>query len=361
MNLLREKNNPKAKDVILGDFNFIDHHQDKANGLNPTDKMMCTFWIPFLAELDMIDPFRQQYPNKRYWSFIGTGRAKNSRIDRVYVNSEEATNVTQLKYQPTPFGGHRILKFIIKGPVEHGKGYYKMNTSILKEPQYKELMENLVKDINDQGSNDPIHKWQLFTALTKSRSITYSKMRAKVERGVKNRLQNELIKLEDDPKALENDHTIDYYNYLKRRIKKLEFDEIEGYTKRLKLLAPYDKAEPGIAFYADMERKKASKEVIGQLAENKDGPVYTTKTKITEITTNFYKNLYTPSKVDSTTQEKLLKLINKKFSKEQRAILDARLEDEEVEDAVYQLNKGKSPWLDGLPAEFYQTSSNLYI
>ena len=236
-----------------------------------------------------------------------------------------------------------------------------MNTSILKEPQYKELMENLVKDINDQGSNDPIHKWQLFTALTKSRSITYSKMRAKVKRGVKNRLQNELIKLEDDPKALENDHTIDYYNYLKRRIKKLEFDEIEGYTKRLKLLAPYDKAEPGIAFYADMERKKASKDAIGQLAEHKDGPVYTSKNKITEITTNFYKNLYTPSKVDSTTQEKLLKLINKKFSKEQRAILDARLEDEEVEDAVYQLNKGKSPWLDGLPAEFYQTSSNLYI
>ena len=64
-----------------------------------------------------------------------------------------------------------------------------------------------------------------------------------------------------------------------------------------------------------MERKKASKDVIGQLAENKDGPVYTTKNKITEITTNFYKNLYTPTKTNSTTQEKLLKFINKKISK----------------------------------------------
>ena len=352
--LLRERNKQKERNIILGDFNFIDHHQDKANGLNPTDKMMCSFWIPFLAELDMVDPFREQYPKKKNWSFIGTGKAKNSRIDRVYVNSEDISNVTQLKYQPTPFGGHRILKFTIKGPIEHGKSYYKMNTSILKESKHKELIENLVKEINEHESNDPIHKWQLFTALAKSRSITYSKIRAKVRNSVKMRLQKELIRMENDPGALENEYSLEYYNYIKRRLKKLELEEIEGYTKRLKLLAPYDKAEPKIAFYADMERKKASKDVIGQLGEVRDGPVYTARTKIMEITTDFYKKLYTPDKVNSATQEKLLKLINKKFSKEQKAILDARLKDEEVEDAVYQLNKDRSPGLDGLPAEFYQ-------
>ena len=103
-----------------------------------------------------------------------------------------------------------------------------------------------------------------------------------------------------------------------------------------------------------MERKKASKDVIGQLAETKDGQVFTTNKKIIEITTNFYKNLYTPNKENSTTQDKLLKLINKKISNKQKAILDAQLMDEEVEKAVYGLNKNSSPGLDGLPAEFYQ-------
>ena len=174
--------------------------------------MMCSFWIPFLAELDMVDPFREQYPKKKNWSFIGTGKAKNSRIDRVYVNSEDISNVTQLKYQPTPFGGHRILKFTIKGPIEHGKSYYKMNTSILKESKHKELIENLVKEINEHESNDPIHNWQLFTALAKSRSITYSKIRAKVKNSVKIRLQKELIRMENDPGALENEYSLEYYN-----------------------------------------------------------------------------------------------------------------------------------------------------
>ena len=55
-----------------------------------------------------------------------------------------------------------------------------------------------------------------------------------------------------------------------------------------------------------------------------------------EITTNFYKNLYTPNKVNPTAQDKLLKLINKKISNKQKAILDAQLVDEEVEKAVYE-------------------------
>ena len=353
VNLIRNSIKENDKNIILGDFNFIDHHQDKGNGLNSTDKMMCSFWIPLLAELDMTDPFRAQYPKKKVWSFIGTGKAKNSRIDRLYVNSEDVPNITQMKYLPTPFGGHRILKFIIKGTTEHGKGYYKMNTSILNEPKHIELIEKLVDEMNNLDSDDPIHKWQIFISLAKSRSITYSKIRAKVKKDVKSRMQKELTQIEEDPKYMENECSLDYHNYLKRKLKQLELEEIEGYTKRLKLLAPYDKAEPKIAFYADLERKKASKDVIGQLAENADGQVYTTKSKIMEITTNFYKNLYTPNKVSPTTQEKLLKLIDKKISTEQKRTLDARLTDDEIEKAVFQQSKNKSPGLDGIPAEFY--------
>ena len=115
----------------------------------------------------------------------------------------------------------------------------------------------------------------------------------------------------------------------------MELEEIEGYTKRLKLLARYDKAEPKIAFYANLEQKKASKDIIGQLAEHSEGPIYTNKNELMDITTNFYKNLYTPNRVNSRTQDKLLKLIKNKLTKEQRETLDPRLQDEEIERAVF--------------------------
>ena len=86
----------------------------------------------------------------------------------------------------------------------------KVTTSILKEQKHKELIENIVEEIDNLESNDPIHKWQTFTALAKSRSITYSKIRAKVKKDVKNRVQKELTKIEDDPNAIDKEYSIDY-------------------------------------------------------------------------------------------------------------------------------------------------------
>ena len=70
----------QPNNIIVGDFNFIGNEKDKRNGLNEKDKLACKYWNPFLAEMDMVDPFREQNPNRRIWSFIGTGRAGNTRF-----------------------------------------------------------------------------------------------------------------------------------------------------------------------------------------------------------------------------------------------------------------------------------------
>ena len=345
--------NPNTTVLLLGDFNFIDYALDKANGLNPTDRMVCKAWLPLLSEFDLVDPFRMQNPNKKVWSFIGSGKPKNSRIDRLYINSTESPNMTQMNYNQTPFGGHRILKFTKKGTTEHGKGYYKMNTSILKEPKHRELIETLAVEVSNLDS-DPIRKWQTFTMLAKSRSMTYSKQRSLIKNKLKRKLLKDIANLEEHPNSLDAPHELELYNYLQRQLKKLELDEIEGYRKRLRLLAPYEKAEPDISFYAKLQKKKISSDTIGQLAPCKDGEIYSSKDKLLEISTNFYKNLYTPNKVDINTQNKLLKKIKKRISHGNTQDLNAQLTDEELFKAAFQLKQGTSPGLDGLPIEFYQ-------
>ena len=89
--------NEIANHMILGDPNFIDHEKDKRNGLNPKDKQLNRIWVPFLDEMDMVDPFREQNPKRRVWSFVGAGVAKNSRIDRWYVKSTNANDITNMK------------------------------------------------------------------------------------------------------------------------------------------------------------------------------------------------------------------------------------------------------------------------
>ena len=351
---LRLENENHPNNMILGDFNFIDHEKDKINGLNNVDKLACKIWQIILSEVDMIDPYREQNPKRRIWSFIGTGSAGNSRIDRLYVNFENMQNIKNIRYTQTPFGGHRVLCFTKKRQNDKGKGYYKMNTSILKDARYREIVEETINDVNGLNLDNDIERWETFLATIKAESISYSQTKNKVKRSLKDAIIKEIFNMEEEPLELTKIDKQAQYNYLKQKLKEIETREIEGYIRRIKYSAPYEKGEPDIAFYSKLEKRKISNDSIGQLAEEKDGEIYTDNENIIKIATKFYTDLYTPNKVNTRTQDRLLRNIKKKITQEQKEKLDAPILEEEIKTAVFQMQSGKSPGFDGIPIEFYQ-------
>ena len=146
----------------------------------------------------------------------------------------------------------------------------------------------------------------------------------------------------------------EHYAYLKGRLKQIEDKEIDGYIKRVRFLAPYEKSEPDIAFFSKLEGQKRANDRINQLAETKDGEIFTDTENIMRISTNFYKDLYSTDKVNAKVQDKLLRNIKTKLSKEARTNLDEPITAEEVFKAINILQSGKSPGLDGFPIEFYK-------
>ena len=68
----------------------------------------------------MVDPYRVQNPKRKVWSFIGSGAAGNSRIDRIYVNSVNMKNIINFQFIQTPFAGHRLLSFEKKVKMKKG-------------------------------------------------------------------------------------------------------------------------------------------------------------------------------------------------------------------------------------------------
>ena len=98
-------------------------------------------------------------------------------------------------------------------------------------------------------------------------------------------------KISNDKQIEENElkeTLFDHYEYLIGRLKELEEKEIQGYIRRVKYLAPYEKSENDIAFYAKLENQKRAKDRITQLAERKEGEIFTDQKNIIRIATNFY-------------------------------------------------------------------------
>ena len=72
------------------------------------------------------------------------------------------------------------------------------------------------------------------------------------------------------------------------------------------------------------------------------------------VSTEFYRKLYTTEKVKENVQDKLLRNIKTKLSKEKQSELDKPVTEVEIEKAIRCLQVGKSPGLDGFPVEIYQ-------
>ena len=108
------------------------------------------------------------------------------------------------------------------------------------------------------------------------------------------------------------------YRSLNLTLKEIEEHEIEGYKTRIKYLPTLEKGEGDISFFSKLEGIKIAKNSIAQLGEKKDGEIFTDNENLMRISTEFYTNLYTPNKVNSLPQDRLLKTSNAKLTMNKR-------------------------------------------
>ena len=170
INFLQELHKIEDNNIILGDFNFVENPLDKTKGLSQQDKMLNPYWKGLKSSINISDPFRIQYPEKRSYSFVNhTGR---SRIDRVYANEENVHQIANLKYTHTPFNNaHKILTFEFRNNLDKGKGIWKMNSSVINDIAYVEMIQKTFENIEKISRQDDQEWWQIFIGCVRSKTV----------------------------------------------------------------------------------------------------------------------------------------------------------------------------------------------
>ena len=351
LNLFVDLHDPADRNIILGDFNFVDFDIDKGKNMDQRDKMISPIWSDVLARTGMVDPFRERWPRKKNFSFVSA--QGKSRGDRVYISDDRASSVRNLKYINTPFAGaHKVLSFEILSDQDQGPSTWKMNSSVLDDPKFETEIELILIGLEEIDIN-PLDWWDLFIMVVQGTTIAYCRKKAKIKRCLKNHVVAKLEALESlDSRYMSQEQKADY-TYYKGQMDAIHEEEIRGHEIRTRGQPKYEINEPNISLYSTFEKRYQSKNVIYEL-EDENGKVHSDNPTLLQITEKYYKKLFSKSKTCGKKQADLLKRVSKKLTNAQRANLDALLKLEELEKSVFSLSDGKSPGPDGVTVEFYK-------
>ena len=319
--------------------------------MSQADQIIYPFWQTFMSEVGIVDRFRVQCPKKKLYSY--NAPSGKSRGDRIYVSDDNIKNITNIKYINTPFNSaHKILTFDLTEQQEMGPGFWKMNSSVVRDNAYKREIEEAVDGINRLEIDNPMDWWDLFIMVVRSITKTYTTKKAYTKNSLKSYILHNIQRLENIQYSDMTTRQKERYLYFKKKHKEIIDTEIQGHQIRTRGNPIYEINEPDIEFYAKLEKKSAQKCLITEL-QDEDGQILTSKDDLLRIAENYYTKLYTPSAVDIIKQQQLLKNIDTHINTSDRQKLDAPITEDELKTAVRQLNDNKSPGLDGITAEFY--------
>ena len=348
-----ENHDLSQKNVVLGDFNFAENVKDKGKGLSSSDLLVSQIWQKFTSVANLVDPFRQQQPNRKLWSYLSPNEKGKSRGDRVYVSEDQANMITNFKYIETIFqGSHKVMTFTYKELQEQGPGYWKFNSSLCKDRQFIQKIEHLWTEITS-GNYTNTQMIDLFLLVSKSIAINHSTLKSRIKSQLKRNVIKQIEILEkvdfDNMTNIQQEN----YHYFKDKYQKIIIEEIRGHKIRTKGQPIYEINEPDIQFYAKLEKRTAQKNIISEL-QDEEGNIKTDNKDFLDIVQQFYTKLYTPSRTNTIKQQNMLKNIKAKLTQTQRQSLDQPITVEELDKVVAHLPENKSPGLDGLTAEFYK-------
>ena len=138
--------------VFAGDWNIaLNPTMDTLNYNNNNNPRARTELINKISELDLIDIFRDLHPLKKKFSWKQWGSNKFSRLDFFLISNSLLPFIHKVDIMPTCYSDHcPILLEIDFSRFSRGKGFWKMNNSLLKDSNYVEIVKNTIKRVTCQ-------------------------------------------------------------------------------------------------------------------------------------------------------------------------------------------------------------------
>ena len=200
---LHSKINPSIPMILCGEFNEVfDRSVDRAGSdplVSPRDSSSSLTYL--FDDCCVVDIWRYLRPSSVGFTWTRWDGSLASRIDLFGVPFSWVPSVSSCSFVPCPFSDHCgvLLSCSIPDAVPPGPGIWKLNISVLDDPEYVELISNAWRSLRNSISRFPslAKWWDGEKSLIKGLTIRYCCRKA----GARSCLRDLLVPLIDHLKV----------------------------------------------------------------------------------------------------------------------------------------------------------------
>ena len=310
-----------------------------------------------MEELELIDIFRKQYPQKLSFSYESKALKVCSRIDFLLVALSLSKWVVNIHTKASNAPDHNAIKLSLELSEERrGPGLWKFNNALVDDEEYVNRIKANYPIIGEKYRDLDDHrlKWELIKMEIRGLTIAYSKNKAKRQRKRESDVQ---IRLEELEKRISESTNADFINkalnekeILKQQLLLFYEEKANGLMLRSKTRWT-EKGEKPTKYFFNLEKRNYSRKKIAELELPNGKQLHKTDEIMKEIE-NFYKDLYTSNgEIEDDRFANFVQNLDKLQDLEKEE-LEGEITLEECK-VLKTLSSGKSPGEDGFTWEFY--------
>ena len=347
---------PSVPTFLAGDLNSVFNRAlDRLVTLTGhTDRDSSSRLTNLFEAFGVVDQWRIHNPSSRCFSYFKPDGSSASRIDFLGVPATWSSFVSNTAMISCPYSDHCAVSVSINlpSPVKYGPSFWKLNTSVLDDPDYCHLINTFwnVWSTRRRDFSSLSSWWDAGKAEIKSISIKFCSSRAKRRRQRRSLLEARIASL----KALLDQGDASVMGSYKECLAELALlDKLE--TDGLKVRSRVKWAEEGessSSFFFKSCKKQRLSSTIFSIKNDQEVEVSDTHDML-NAWESFYKALFSKTNTDKDLQRRLLNFLPNSLSPEERLRCEGPLSFAECFHALKGMAKSKTPGPDGLPAEFY--------
>ena len=280
--------------IIGGDFNtYLNINIDKKGGNLEKQSTYANNLISLCEEYSLCDIWRIRNPHNKIFTRRENSKSGliQSRLDYWLISISLTFQTLNCDIKPSICTDHSLITLTLNliHTQQRGKGTWKFNNSLLRDPMYikliKETISNITINVEIENKNT---LWDYTKCEIRTKTIEYSKIKAKQNKENEKLL---LKKLESLEKTLDNSE-LEFLQYKQTKLEYENLNRIKTQGAIIRSRATWaEDGEKNTKYFINLEKRNYNLKYITKLISNNNKEI-TNPNEILKEQKQFYQKLY---------------------------------------------------------------------